>query len=136
MSKTAIAVSVGQTERGARTGLRVTSNAAATANVAAARSTSVAQYGSLFAAWSRLISDPPNVTAAMSPKMAPEATRRPVSESCSRPVSTTPTSARPMPMPCRALGRSPRARPTVTGISGAVAEIGATTPIRPTVSPR
>jgi len=42
-SSTAITVSAGHTERGARTGLRVTSRAAATANVEAARMTSVAQ---------------------------------------------------------------------------------------------
>ena len=56
-------------------------------------------------------------------------------ESCSRLVSTIPTSAKAIPTACTLLGRSPRARPTTIGISGAVAEIGATTPIAPIASP-
>ena len=40
-----------------------------------------------------------------------------------------------MPTDCTLVGRSPRTRPTTIGISGAVAEIGATTPICPTLSP-
>ena len=41
-----------------------------------------------------------------------------------------------MPANWSALGRSPRARPTATGITAAADEIGATTPIAPTAMPR
>ena len=41
-----------------------------------------------------------------------------------------------IPTICSALGRSPVATPTTTGIAAETAEIGATTPIAPTAIPR
>ena len=76
----------------------------------------------------------PNPSAARKASGTPA--ESPPDEPGSRETSATPTSASATPASWIAPGRSPRASPTVTGTTAAVAEIGAITPIAPTAMPR
>ena len=57
-------------------------------------------------------------------------------DASSREATMTPARASPRPAYWTSVGRSPVAIPTTTGTTAAVAEIGATTPMLPTASPR
>jgi hypothetical protein len=75
----------------------------------------------------------PKPTAEMRAKPAPFDMAGDVfaSSVASLDASTTPAIAMATPIACRVLGRSPVAIPTATGITAAVEESGATTPIAP-----
>ena len=77
----------------------------------------------------------PKPSAASSASPTPAVLRHAASD-CSSDASTMPTSASPSPALCSAPICSPLARPTTSGTSAAVAEIGATTLIAPTARPR
>ena len=84
---------------------------------------------------------PPKPSAAMSARPTPAPVRDPgrapsAALAASREASTTPMRASATPSPCTALGLSPVATPTVSGTTAAVADMGATTLIVPTASPR
>ena len=98
---------------------------------------SVPQYGSPSLASPSATRSSPKATAATSASPIPSATVRwapPTPRAWE--ASTTPATASPMPAACAVLGRSPVSTPVRTGMTAAVAEIGATTLIGPTARPR
>ena len=79
----------------------------------------------------------PKPSAAISARPAPRTMPLPSpSSGSSREANTTPVTARTIPVTWSTPGRSPVATPATTGITAAVAEMGATTDIEPTASPR